>query len=132
VKEVQRWGLSGQDAEPGRERRKGSTPRAGSASPRYVSEDELADALVGHRRWLESGGIEGRRLDLSGCDVAGAPLQGARLSRAAFSRALLRCAVLSGTDLIRAEAERVVIEFASQQQLFKDGPPVCELVRPFR
>lgn len=80
-------------------------PKGGAGStPPALSEDELAAILSAHARWVETGGGEGARADLSmanlsGAKLARARLQGARLSNAILVAANLSEANLSGADL---------------------------------
>jgi uncharacterized protein YjbI with pentapeptide repeats len=63
------------------------------------AEAELREALAAHRRWVDSGGREGARANLSGADLAGANLEGECLASARLSGASLARANLVGADL---------------------------------
>jgi len=69
---------------------------------------ELAAILDQHRIWVESGGDEGTKADLSGvnlenADLTGVNLQGAFLQRANLRNADLSMANLKGTSLVQAD-----------------------------
>ena len=66
-------------------------------------EEILIKIIEVHKQWLESGGEEESRADLSGADLSGADLSGADLRRADLRRADLRDAELRGADLRDAE-----------------------------
>jgi uncharacterized protein YjbI with pentapeptide repeats len=75
-------------------------------------EGALAEALVEHRAWLESGGRRGARLTLDGFDLAGLSLRGADLRRADLTRAVnLTPAHLGGADLEGAVLPDAVARF---------------------
>lgn len=59
-----------------------------------MNDKELDRALSQHEKWLNSGGKEGSRLFLPGCDLSGRCLVGSELSKAD-----LNMANLSGTNL---------------------------------
>ena len=63
---------------------------------------ELAAVLDQHRLWVESGGEEGNKADLSGVDLENADLTGANLQGAILQRANLRGADLSMANLRHA------------------------------
>jgi len=68
---------------------------------------DLAEILDQHKLWVESGGEQGRRADLSGAnlgeaDLTGVNLQGARLHKTNFERADLSMANLRGAMLVQA------------------------------
>ena len=82
--------------------------------PRRPSDDELRTILDRHRAWVESGGRDGARADLSNIDLSavsfdrvnlasaklsGTPLVGAKLNGADLSGAYLVRANLSGAEL---------------------------------
>jgi uncharacterized protein YjbI with pentapeptide repeats len=60
---------------------------------------EFAETLDQHRVWLESGGKEGVRGDLSGVNLAGSDLTGVNLQGAQLNKAVLRGADLSMANL---------------------------------
>lgn len=69
---------------------------------------EVAEGLDQHRLWVESGGAEGTRADLSGAnlveaDLTGANLQGAQLQKANLRGADLSMANLRNTNLVEAD-----------------------------
>jgi len=69
---------------------------------------ELASTLDRHRIWVESGGDEGAKADLSGvnlenADLTGVNLQGAILQRANLRNADLSMANLRGASLVQAD-----------------------------
>ena len=69
---------------------------------------ELAAILDQHRIWVESGGDEGTKADLSGvnlenADLTGVNLQGALLQRANLRNADLSMANLKGASLVQAD-----------------------------
>ncbi len=69
---------------------------------------ELAAILDQHRMWVESGGDEGAKADLSGvnlenADLTGVNLQGALLQRANLRNADLSMANLKGASLVQAD-----------------------------
>jgi uncharacterized protein YjbI with pentapeptide repeats len=63
---------------------------------------ELAAILDQHRLWVETGGEEGTKADLSGADLENADLTGANLQGAILQRANLRGADLSMANLRHA------------------------------
>src|SRR5262249_36009223 len=69
---------------------------------------ELAAILDQHKIWVESGGDEGTKADLSGvnlanADLTGVNLQGAVLQRASLRNADLAMANLKGATLVQAD-----------------------------
>lgn len=70
---------------------------------RTLTPEELRAALDAHRRWVETGGAEGRRADLGDADLAGVDLEGAVLQGAVLSGACLKGADLGGADLQDAD-----------------------------
>jgi len=69
---------------------------------------ELAEILDQHKTWVESGGENGERADLSGvnlsnADLTGVNLQGAVLKRSNLSGADLSMANLRGANLMQAD-----------------------------
>jgi len=69
---------------------------------------EFAEVLDQHKLWVESGGEEGKRADLSGvnlanADLTGVNLQGAVLDKAKLQGADLSMANLRGASLVRAD-----------------------------
>jgi uncharacterized protein YjbI with pentapeptide repeats len=69
---------------------------------------EVAEALDQHRLWVESGGTQGTRADLSGAnlveaDLTGANLQGAQLQKANLRGADLSMANLRNANLVEAD-----------------------------
>jgi uncharacterized protein YjbI with pentapeptide repeats len=73
-----------------------ATTEARESRNRVIGADDLASALRAHARWIESGGTEGARADLSRAD----------LTRANLDRAMLQSAVLRGTRLKGASLRR--------------------------
>jgi hypothetical protein len=65
--------------------------------------EEIRITIENHKKWAESGGVEGARANLSRADLSGANLSGADLSRADLYGADLSGANLSGADLSRAD-----------------------------
>ena len=49
--------------------------------------ENITEILVEHKKWLKSGGIEGKRADLSGANLRGADLHRADLREADLHRA---------------------------------------------
>ncbi len=70
---------------------------------RKVAQEELAQILKQHRKWLESEGREGRRANLTEANPQGADLLGANLQGAYMRRANLQRANLQGAYLRLAE-----------------------------
>jgi uncharacterized protein YjbI with pentapeptide repeats len=71
---------------------------------------KLEEILQQHELWVDSGGKEGARADLScanleGADLAGANLQGADLQKANLKKAVLSLADLRGAVLFQANLE---------------------------
>jgi uncharacterized protein YjbI with pentapeptide repeats len=69
---------------------------------------EVAEALDQHRSWVESGGTQGTRADLSGAnlveaDLTGANLQGAQLQKANLRGADLSMANFRNANLVEAD-----------------------------
>jgi uncharacterized protein YjbI with pentapeptide repeats len=69
---------------------------------------EVAEALDQHRLWVESGGTQGTRADLSGAslveaDLTGANLQGAQLQKVNLRGADLSMANLRNANLVEAD-----------------------------
>jgi uncharacterized protein YjbI with pentapeptide repeats len=69
---------------------------------------EVAEALDQHRLWVESGGTQGARAELSGAhlveaDLTGANLQGAQLQKANLRGADLSMANLRNANLVEAD-----------------------------
>jgi len=69
---------------------------------------EFAEILDQHRLWVESGGKEGARGDLSGVNLAGSDLTGVNLQGAQLNKTILRGADLSmanlrGASLVEAD-----------------------------
>lgn len=79
---------------------------------KYISKNELEFILSEHKRWLESGGDEGRRANLSGASLRGAYLSGADLRNAALSGANLNGADLSYADLRSAYLSDANLSYA--------------------
>lgn len=85
-------------------------------------DDELKRILDDHRRWVDSGGSEGRcaelsnadlrRLDLGAADLRGARLDGANLSSATLTRGNLRGACLDHAILHRTGLQEADLEDA--------------------
>jgi uncharacterized protein YjbI with pentapeptide repeats len=72
---------------------------------RELGAEELAAIEAAHRRWVETGGAEGERADLTGKDLTRVRLDGMMLQGAVLSRARLRGASLRRVDLVDAELE---------------------------
>lgn len=81
----------------------------GIVAPTYASVDftRLSAQMAAHDRWVETGGREGRRLDLEFCDLDEAPLAGRDLSGARLRRCRFR-----GADLSRARLEMADLSYA--------------------
>jgi uncharacterized protein YjbI with pentapeptide repeats len=62
------------------------------------TQEELKVILEKHTLWLSSGGIEGKKADLSGADLRGANLSNADLSGAYLSGANLKYANLTSKE----------------------------------
>ncbi len=78
-----------------------------TSDPSQLTLLDLAEILDQHKLWVESGGEQGRRADLSGAslveaDLTGVNLQGARLHKTNFERADLSMANLRGAMLVQA------------------------------
>ena len=73
-----------------------------------ISEEELAEVLREHEKWLDSNGKEGKRADLSYTD-----LFNANLSEAYLSGANLFGAYLSGADLSKADLSGADLHYAN-------------------
>ncbi len=74
------------------EETKGPEPPASEKPP--LREEELAQILEAHRKWVESKEKEGKRADLRRANLQGAKLYGANLQEADLSRANLQGAIL--------------------------------------
>ncbi len=93
------------------------------AELRIISPDELQEILVGHQRWLESEGKEGRRanlglanlqnVDLSGANLQEAFLAEANLQKSDLGRGNLRKADLIGAKLQNANLGRADLQGAN-------------------
>lgn len=75
---------------------------------------EFAEVLDQHKLWVESGGEEGKRADLSGvnlanADLTGVNLQGAVLDKAKLQGADLSMANLRGASLVRADLRETTL-----------------------
>lgn len=68
-----------------------------------MEQEKLDEILQAHKKWLDSNGEEGVRVDLRDANLRGANLRGANLSGANLSSANLRCANLRGADLSYAD-----------------------------
>lgn len=75
--------------------------------------DRIRMILDAHTRWIESGGDESERADLSRCDLKGADLFGANLRLADLSAAELIRADLSDANLEHANLEHANLAGAS-------------------
>jgi len=69
-----------------------------------VNAEDLKAVLDGHRIWVSSGGMKGKRADLTGVDLTGVDLAHANLAHANLTGAILTgarlvCAILTGVDL---------------------------------
>ncbi len=83
-------------------------PEHNSNAGAGISLLELAEILDQHKTWVESGGENGERADLSGvnlsnADLTGVNLQGAVLKRSNLSGADLSMANLRGANLMQAD-----------------------------
>jgi uncharacterized protein YjbI with pentapeptide repeats len=83
----------------------------GAIVPGQIPPADLAEILIEHRDWLESGGTLGARANLSGADLEGAELTGASLQGASLHKVNLQGADLSlanleGASLIEADLRR--------------------------
>ncbi|MFQ5934087.1 MAG: pentapeptide repeat-containing protein [Dehalococcoidia bacterium] len=67
-----------------------------------MSPEELEEILQAHRKWLESGGREGRRAELRATGLSGVDLRNANLSRADLQEADLSNAALDEANLSEA------------------------------
>lgn len=86
-------------------------------------ETSIATLLAAHRRWLETGGQEGQRIQRLGSTFAGSDCRGATLCRADLSGADLKgsdftgadlsSAILDGADLTGANLEQAKLAGAS-------------------
>lgn len=97
IADVEEWKAAGLHKQP-----------AGEIVPGKIPPAELAEILVEHRDWLESGGALGARAnlscaDLQGAELTGASLQGASLHQANLKGADLSLANLEGSSLIQAD-----------------------------
>ncbi len=75
---------------------------------------ELAQILDEHKMWVESGGDEGAKADLTGANLAGADLTGVNLQDAILTKAKLTSADLSmanlrGTNLVHADLRNATL-----------------------
>ena len=73
------------------------------SSEEYKPRVDIATVLRDHKKWIDSGGEEGRRADLSGADLSGTYLRAAYLSRTDLSR----------TDLSRTDLSRANLDYAN-------------------
>lgn len=87
----------------------GATPAESGAAAtgdyRAAGAEALASILEAHRRWVETGGVEGARADLTRMDLTRAKLDGANLQGAVLTKARLRSASLRRTNLQDAELD---------------------------
>ena len=67
------------------------------AELRKISPEELKVILAEHKKWLDSGGKEGKQANLSGTDLRKTNLSGADLAKANLSGAKLRGATFNNT-----------------------------------
>ena len=65
-----------------------------------MNQNELNVILEQHKLWLNTGGVDGNKADLSGAYLRGVDFDGADLSEADLREAYLRGAYLSGAYLI--------------------------------
>src|SRR6202011_5247400 len=75
---------------------------------------ELAQILEEHKMWVESGGDEGAKADLTGANLAGADLTGVNLQDAILTKAKLTSADLSmanlrGANLVHADLRNATL-----------------------
>ena len=75
---------------------------------------ELAQILDEHKMWVESGGDEGAKADLTGANLAGADLTGVNLQDAILTKAKLTSADLSmanlrGANLVHADLRNATL-----------------------
>ena len=83
------------------------------AKLREVSEDELEQIHAAHKTWLETGGKEGERADLSDANLQEADLSDANLRGAILVRANLQEANLIGANLQEADLRRANLQGAN-------------------
>ena len=87
---------------------------------REISKEKLAQILEAHRKWVESEGKEGKRLDLSHANLQeanlrNANLQGAQVFHANLQEANLSHANLQEADLFRTNLQGAVLHGANLQ-----------------
>ena len=73
---------------------------------RKISEEELAEMLREHKKWLDSNGEKGKRADLSYTDLRKTNLSAANLFKVYLFRADLSRANLSGANLLGIDLHR--------------------------
>jgi uncharacterized protein YjbI with pentapeptide repeats len=78
---------------------------AQNQKPRFhkISDQELQRILAEHKKWIETGGKEGQRADLSNTDLSKRDLHGANLSEAKLHGAYLYKADLHGAHLFKTD-----------------------------
>ncbi|MGH9426105.1 MAG: pentapeptide repeat-containing protein [Terriglobia bacterium] len=69
---------------------------------REITPDELREILQAHRKWVESGGRDGKKADLSQANLREANLEKAQLSQSNLHRANLEKAILKKANLQEA------------------------------
>jgi uncharacterized protein YjbI with pentapeptide repeats len=71
--------------------------------PHRIELDDLLELIQEHRQWIDSYGLEGARLSLSGQDLTGIEIAGLDLSGADLRNCRLDFADLSGTRLVASD-----------------------------
>ena len=79
---------------------------------RNISKEELDKIIDNHKKWLQSGGEEGERADLSSANLRYADLSSADLRYANLRYANLRSADLSYADLSSADLRSADLSYA--------------------
>lgn len=67
-----------------------------------MDSDQLKEILASHKRWIQTGGNQGKRAELYRANLEGADLHGAYLYRASLDGANLQEANLEGANLLGA------------------------------
>jgi uncharacterized protein YjbI with pentapeptide repeats len=71
--------------------------------PQRLELEDLLEMIQEHRQWIDSYGLEGARLSLSGQDLTGIEIAGLDLSGADLRNCRLDFADLSGTRLVASD-----------------------------
>ena len=87
--------------------------KAGQSKMKKLTQVELDQVLRKHSLWLEPGGVQGARADLSGASLTGADLFRANLSHADLTGADLTCADLFHANLSHADLTGASLSGAS-------------------